>query len=413
VTRQYTAVAIVLHWAIAAAIVANLLLGWWMHHAIDEAATQARAITAYQLHKSLGLTVLVLSVARLLWRWRHAPPPLPATMARWERVGARALHWAFYGLMIAVPFSGWLYASTQWRHDAPLTVPTLWFGLIRVPHLFGLDQAPRDVRRALAGDTLEAHEWLAWSMGGLLVLHMAAALKHHFVNRDDVLESMAPGVRPGPAVAPAAGEPWRRTILATGFAAMVLATLAIVAVLFASPRASVGAGQAEVGTAAGSWVVDPTASEIAFAGAQSGEPFRGRFTRWQADIRLDPAAPEQARIDATVQTGSATDGVPLHDETLAQAEWFDVANHPQATFHATRIAPRTGSVYDIAGTLTIKDRAIELPPLTLTVAGNELRITGQVEIDRTAANLGMESDPGAEYVSRKIVVEVDVRARAP
>jgi cytochrome b561 len=76
--QRYTAVAIVLHWAIAAAILSNLFVGWWMKDAIDEAATRARAIAAFQLHESIGLTVLLLTALRLLWRLTHKPPPLPA-----------------------------------------------------------------------------------------------------------------------------------------------------------------------------------------------------------------------------------------------------------------------------------------------------------------------------------------------
>jgi len=82
--QRYTSVAIVLHWAIAAAILSNLIVGWWMKNAIDETAVQARAIAAFQLHKSIGLTVLLLTALRLVWRLTHKPPPPPAGMARWS-----------------------------------------------------------------------------------------------------------------------------------------------------------------------------------------------------------------------------------------------------------------------------------------------------------------------------------------
>ena len=133
--QRYTSVAIVLHWAIAAPILSNLMVGWWMKNAIDENATQARAIAAFQLHKSIGLTVLLLTALRLLWRFTHKPPPLPAGMASWERFSAKAAHWAFYILMVVVPLSGWTYVSSQWADGKPLNVPTLWFGLFHVPHL--------------------------------------------------------------------------------------------------------------------------------------------------------------------------------------------------------------------------------------------------------------------------------------
>jgi len=83
--QRYTAVAIVLHWAIAAAILSNLFVGWWMKDAIDEAATRARAIAAFQLHESIGLTVLLLTALRLLWRLTHKPPPLPAGAYRFNQ----------------------------------------------------------------------------------------------------------------------------------------------------------------------------------------------------------------------------------------------------------------------------------------------------------------------------------------
>jgi cytochrome b561/polyisoprenoid-binding protein YceI len=386
---RYSAVAVVLHWAIAAAIVANFALGWWMHEAIDEADRAARAIAAFQLHKSIGLTILALSLLRLAWRLAHRPPPLPARMLGWERLAARAVHWAFYGLMVAVPLSGWLYASLQWREDAPLAVPTLWFGQFQVPHLFGLDELPARTRYRLAERFEDVHEWLAWATVGLLALHVGAALKHRFVDRDGVLASMAP--RAGLAIA-------------------TLTLAAIVAAAFVAPRQPGAAG--DIRGAPGGWIVDP-ASEIAFAGTHAGVPFRGRFTRWQADLRFNPLAASPFTIAATVETGSATDGVPLHDETLPLPEWFDVARHPEARFAATRIAPRPGGGHTIEGALTLKDRVIPVPPLDLVLDGDAMRIEGRFTIDRAQANLGMESDPSGEYVSRRIQVEVRVLARRP
>jgi cytochrome b561/polyisoprenoid-binding protein YceI len=388
-TARYTAVAVVLHWAIAAAIVLNLGLGWWMHEAIEDRDWAARAIAAFQLHKSVGLTVLALSLLRLAWRLAHRPPPLPEAMRAWEALAARAAHWAFYALMVAVPLSGWLYASTQWREDGPLVVPTLWFGLFEVPHLFGLDELPARLREDAADALEDVHEWLAWAMAGLLGLHVAAALKHRFIERDFVMASMRPG-------------------LGLLIAAVTLA--AIAATLLVTPRG--GPAAADIRGAPGGWIVDP-ASEIAFSGTHAGVPFRGRFTRWQADLRLEPLAARIVTIGAIVDTASATDGVPLHDGTLPQEEWFDVERYPQARFVATRIAAKPGGGHTVEGALSIKDRIVAVPPLDLAVDGEALRITGRFTIDRAEANLGMESDPEGEYVSRRIAVEVDVRARRP
>jgi cytochrome b561 len=384
---RYTAVAAVLHWAIAAAIGANLALGWWMHHAIEDAATVARAIAAYQLHKSLGLTVLALTLVRVGWRLAHRPPPLPAATPAWQRLAARSVHGAFYALMVLVPLSGWTYVSAQWRGEAPLHVPTLWFGLFEVPHLFDPTALPAAERRAIAVRNAAAHVWLAWSMGGLLVLHVVAALKHRFVDRDGVLASMRPAA--GSAIA----------------AAVIVAT---VAALFSAPGRS--SREIVIGSARGGWAVDPD-SEIAFSGVHAGTPFRGVFARWQGDLRFNPLAVPVLTVGATVDTTSASDGVPLHEEMLLEAEWFDVARYPQARFVATRIAPRPGGGYAVEGALTIKDRVIPVPPLDLVVGEDGMHVHGRFTIDRADANLGMQSDPAGEYVSRRITVEVNVRAR--
>lgn len=383
---RYTAVAVALHWAIAAAILANLLLGWWMTEAIEDPASQAGAIAGYQLHKSIGLSILVLSVLRLLWRLTHKAPPLPGDMPDWQRWAARTVQGALYALMIVVPLSGWTYVSAQWRDDGPLNVPTLWFGLFEVPHLFDAGAMALDERKAVAARNLAAHFWLAWSMGGLFVLHAAAALRHHFLRHDAVMASMLPDRR-------------------SGIAAALLAA-ALAGLCFVSASAP-ERGDIE---SSGAWRIDP-ASEIAFAGTHAGIAFRGRFTRWDGDIRFDARAPRASSIGATVETASAHDGVPLHDESLPQAEWFDSKTFPQATYRSTRIVPKRDGSFDVEGVLEIKGRELKVPALSLRPEGGTLTITGKFEIDRKDANLGQESDPDGEFVSRSIDVDVRVLAR--
>lgn len=425
--QRYTAVAIVLHWAIAAAIIGNLLLGWWMQGAIEIQQSQARAIAAFQLHKSIGLTILVLSVFRLVWRWLHQPPPLPVGMPAWERFAAKATHWILYALMIGIPLSGWLYVSTQWRGQAPLNIPTLWFGLFEIPHLFGLNDATRQLRETLAGVTLDAHVFLGWGAVALLVLHVAAALKHHLVDRDEVLGHMIPALQVRAEAAPVPQDRRRAAILAGGFAAIAIAAIFTTITLVRTPSgagessdealSNQGAAASEahatrpaIRSAKGGWVIDPGRSEIAFSGVHAGVAFRGRFTRWSADIRLDPADVAQSHIAATIETASATDGVPLHDETLPQGEWFDTANHPVATYRITSIGQGDGHRYEIDGVLTIKRQDLVLSPLTLEIDGDRATLSGRVKIDRRDADLGMESDPDAAWVSREIIVDVRVTA---
>ena len=180
---RYTTVAIALHWLIAGLIVANLFLGWRMDH-----VTGMSKFTLFQLHKSVGISVLGLSLLRLVWRLLHRPPPYPVVMQPWERHAARWLHAAFYMLMIGLPLSGWIIVSAS-----PMNIPTLLFNTLPLPHLGPIHDLPMATRRAIDSNLGSAHVIVAYVFGALIVLHVAAALKHKFVQRDGVLGRMLPG----------------------------------------------------------------------------------------------------------------------------------------------------------------------------------------------------------------------------
>jgi cytochrome b561 len=187
--KRYATVAIILHWLMAVLIIWQIWIGIWMSSAIDDPASQAAAYEAFQFHKSLGLTLLVLAVLRLLWRVTHGFPELPRDIPAWQRVAARISHYLLYAFILLIPLTGWLYVSTGWNSDTgtAFAVPTVWFGLFEWPHIPGVGG-----NGPLANLAVEAHELLAWSLIALLVVHVAAALKHHFADRDDVLWSMLP-----------------------------------------------------------------------------------------------------------------------------------------------------------------------------------------------------------------------------
>ena len=182
----YSAGAITLHWLIAALILTNIGLAWYflsLPHALRSPPTQ--------LHKSIGLTILMLSVIRVGWRLTHKPPPLPATMPTWERLAAQTLHTLFYVFILAMPLSGWALVSAS-----PLIKvhPTVLYGLAPFPAFPypGLDSDALHTARELAGDT---HETLAFLAYAMITLHVSAALKHQFVDRDEVLGRMLPWLR--------------------------------------------------------------------------------------------------------------------------------------------------------------------------------------------------------------------------
>jgi cytochrome b561 len=187
----YTRGAISFHWAIALLIFAAFPLGLYMHNL----PLSPDKLKLFSYHKWIGITALILAVARVVWRVNHRPPDLPTTMPRWERFSALAIHILLYALILAVPLSGWLMSSAT-------GFQTVWFGVLPLPDLIGKD---KEFGRLL----LELHQTLNFLLITLVGGHIAAALKHHFLTHDHILIRMVPFLRKsGPqfAVEKARGE---------------------------------------------------------------------------------------------------------------------------------------------------------------------------------------------------------------
>jgi cytochrome b561 len=181
--QRYSKVAMALHWLIALAIIGMIVGGKVMHEMLEQ--KEPLAFTLVQFHKSMGITILLLSGLRLLWRFTHKPPALPQ-MAGWQTGLAHLSHWGFYALMFAMPLSGWAMVSTS-----KLKFPTLlYFTQIEWPHI------PFLVGRTDLHEVFEeSHELLANITIALLILHIGAALYHHYALKDNVLRRMMPGAR--------------------------------------------------------------------------------------------------------------------------------------------------------------------------------------------------------------------------
>lgn len=178
---RYSAVAIALHWIIAALILGLFVSGLWMTAAILDPAQRLAAFQTYQTHKAIGLTVLALSVLRLLWRFLRPPPPLPPATGRLTRIAAGTVHWTLYGVMIGAPVAGFVMVSAS-----PLGIPTQMFGLFDVPHL------PITPDAATEAAAKAAHRALAWGGMALAGLHILAAVKHELMDDDRLLLRMIP-----------------------------------------------------------------------------------------------------------------------------------------------------------------------------------------------------------------------------
>jgi cytochrome b561 len=172
---RYSTPAIVLHWLMALLIFAGFPLGLYM---VDLPLSPDK-LKLYSYHKWIGITVLMLAAIRLSWRLTHTPPPLPDRVAAWQRHASAIVHGLLYLLMIAIPLSGWLMSSAK-------GFQTVWFGVLPLPDLIGKDKA--------LGELLaEVHKILNFTLLGLVVLHVGAALQHHFIERQPFLQRMGWG----------------------------------------------------------------------------------------------------------------------------------------------------------------------------------------------------------------------------
>ena len=202
--KHYSAVAIVLHWAIAALILYNIWLGWrYSGHYSAVGVLQhlpligdslshvpTKGLVQYQvlqLHKSVGFTILALSLVRLAWRLVNKPPAYAHEPKAWENTAAHIVHWGFYLIMIGLPLTGWIMVSAS-----PTNIPTLLYKHLPFPHLGFIHAMAMPARKAIDATTTDLHYRLVNLTYLLLALHIGAALKHQFRDRDEVLWRMLP-----------------------------------------------------------------------------------------------------------------------------------------------------------------------------------------------------------------------------
>jgi len=187
IQTRYNAGAIALHWLIALMILTNIGLAWWFNTLHGQAK-----IEPVQLHKSIGVTVLVLSTLRLGWRLAVPAPKLPDYVRGWEKWLAQTVHVLFYVVMFGLPLTGWAFTSAS-----PLihVFPIVLYHVVPWPTLAPLANLPPAQMKAVHKVFLAGHGLLAKLAYGLIVLHVAGALKHQFISNDDVVARMIPFLR--------------------------------------------------------------------------------------------------------------------------------------------------------------------------------------------------------------------------
>ena len=412
-TARYSSVAMLLHWMIAALIVLQVVLAGRMEGRTPE------AFAIVQLHKSIGISVLLLSVLRLIWRWLNPPPPEPTSLSVWERRLSHLVHWGLYVVMIGMPITGWLAVSAS-----RLAFPTLLFGVVPWPHIPGLaDLAPS--AKAMWHEVGEvSHELIIKGAYVLVALHVAGALKHQFSSRDEpVLPRMASWLRFERRLDP--------RLLAIP---VTLGAVIAFGQLYDPPRPHAAAPApvaAEIPDAAPvpptteapplvareveadpvAWTVDRSSS-LTFATSWGGEAIQGRFDRWTSDILFSPDALDRSKVSITIETGSASSGDEQRDASLPGSDWFDSAVHPKATFVATRF-DKTGEGRFVArGKLTLRgvSRPLDLP-FRLKIDGDRAQVSGVTSLDRTTFGIGQGEWASTDQIPARVTVRIALTAR--
>jgi len=370
---DYSAFAKLLHWLIALLIAGMVGLGVYMTEV--EGDFQYK-LWLYQLHKSFGVTLFALVLVRLIWRQISPPPAMSAHMAGWERRAAGAAHLGLYALMFALPLSGWARVSAS-----PLSVPTEVFGLFTLPHIPWLASLPSETKQAWEPVFQTTHWAIAWVLVGLAAVHAAAALRHAFILRDDVMTRMLPR---------------RSRRVATNIMVAGLITPLVVA------------GEAR----AAEWTVLPEKSEIGFSGSAAGQTIEGVFEDFSADVMFDPSKPAATKATIIIELDSVNTGNSDVDGTLPGSDWFHTSEYPQATFTADSAEPAEGeNAYLLNGTLELKGNAGNITaPATIDISGDTASATGSLTINRLEYGVGPDGPISGITVSEDVTISFTLQA---
>jgi cytochrome b561/polyisoprenoid-binding protein YceI len=400
-TTRYSRTAMLLHWAIALLLVFNFALG----ERTEDLRQGPELFWVMQLHKSIGITVLLLSVWRLLLRL-VTTRPAKAADGPVLQLASSAVHWGFYAVMIIVPLSGWVLVST-----AKVQLPTLLFGSIPWPHL---PNWGHDAHEAAE----EIHEILAKAMLPLIALHIIGAVRHQFLLKDALVERMVPARRVSMigfvlllaslALAFVAGLRWPAPTTAKPGVPLpdFRAAQAPRAPVVPPKAAAVVADAAPVTPASQAvphWRVVP-GGQLGFRVRVNGEAVQGHFDDWTADIQFDPARLDQSKLRATIDLSSVNSGDAGRDEMLRGADFFG-ADQTTARFTATRFRAQGGNRFQAEGALRLKgvSRPVSLA-FSLDIQGDAAKAQGTAQLDRRAFGVGTGQFAGTDSIAANVDV---------
>ncbi|VAV88581.1 hypothetical protein MNBD_ALPHA06-1045 [hydrothermal vent metagenome] len=402
---RYHGFAVWLHWLIAGLILLIIPLGFLMVDAPDGLKLQL-----FQLHKTIGILILFLSLLRLGWRLLNPPPAALASDKAWQRLLSKMVHSSFYLLILATPLLGWFIVSTSSRGT-----PTMLFGQIVWPHIGALQQMQTAIRKQWHGTFEEMHEVAAFAIIALLLLHVGAAIKHQLLDKDNTMARITPGLLK--TANPPAQKGRGAWVLLFGVLAIFAGWILLGAsqaqpapisatASFANPLAE----NAKMFTP--NWQVDQQNSEIGFFYVKDGQQGFGNFAQWTAFLLFSPDELASAKAVIFVQANSVQSKDDEVGDSLPGPGWLDAVSHTQMTWSSEQFSRIGPDQYLATGRLQI--RGISLPldfSFQLQIDANgQAQMHGTARFNRLSFGIGADDAADGNWVADAIRLDIKMAA---
>ena len=389
--QQYGAVSKTFHWLTALLILTLIPLGIYANDLPYDSSEQlARKAWFFSLHKTLGVTVFFVALARIIWAIAQPKPVALHPERRLETFAASTVHWLLYGSLLLVPLSGWIH------HAATSGFAPIWWPL-------GQDLPLVPKSETLAAATAGLHIVFERVLVVAILLHLAGALKHHFVDRDVTLRRMLPGHPPVPQIRKSGGL----TLPVISALCIWAAALFAGSVLGLYQKHDGGVQAAALEAVQSDWVVQEGRLEITVT--QLGSPVTGSFADWTASISFDETVADgkAGSVEVIIAIGSLSLG-SVTSQAMGE-DFFNVEAFPTAVFKADLIRSESGYVAE--GDLTIKEQTVPVSfPFDLSIADGVARVAAQTTLDRRNYNVGTQSQPDESNVGFGVSVAIDLSA---
>ncbi|MEM1128938.1 MAG: cytochrome b/b6 domain-containing protein [Pseudomonadota bacterium] len=392
-SATYGGVTKTFHWLTALLIFTAFPLGVVAYNwPYDTAAALQTKYILFSLHKTVGVSVFFVALARIAWAFSQPKPPLLNAERKLEAWAAETVHWVLYASLVLVPLSGWLH------HSATTGFADIWWP-------FGQSLPFVPVNESVAVFFAGWHEVFTKVLLAAVALHVAGALKHHLIDRDDTLRRMLPGrTAPNVPSIPHGRAPiWSAVVIWAG-------AIGIGTALGLSHAPQAAQVPQELSAAPTGWAVQE--GTLAISVQQGSGVTEGSFGEWTASIEFDPDQPGEVKgfVSVEIAVPSLTLGAVTSQAT--GTEFLDAQNFPVARFAAEIVAlPDGATPYEAFGTLNL--RGAEVPvslPFDLTLEGDTATMVGQTVIDRRDYGIGLPTYSDEGTVGFDVTISVDLTA---